>query len=89
MKLKQPTDEYLEKAERLSDDDAERLLARMRGRFARRAEDNELTTTESLALQLEYEDEGLTAWRERMVEIREKQEQKEQKEKKQKNAKKA
>jgi hypothetical protein len=88
MKLKPPTDEYLKKAGLLNDEDAERLLARMRGRFARRAEDNKLTTTEALALQLEYEDEGLTAWRERMADIREKQERKEQKEKMEKDAKK-
>jgi len=88
MKMQPPTDEYLEKAKLLNDEDAERLLARMRGRFARRTEDNKLTTTEALALQLEYEDEGLTAWRERMAEIRKKQEMKEQKEKKDKDAKK-
>jgi hypothetical protein len=61
MKLKPPSDDYLEKASLLSAEEAERLRARMRGRFARRAEDNKLTTTEALALQLEYEDEGLTA----------------------------
>jgi hypothetical protein len=85
MKLKPPTDDYLEKASLLSDEEAERLRARMRGRFARRAEDNKLTAIEALALQLEYEDEGLTAWRERMAEIREKQEKKEQKKDAKKN----
>jgi hypothetical protein len=88
MKLKPPSDEYMEKAKHLSDEEAERLQVRMRGKFSRRAEDNKLTPTEALALQLEYEDEELTAWREKMAEIREKQEKKEQKEKKEKDAKK-
>ena len=76
MKLKPPTEEYLEKAKLLSEDDIERLNARMRGKFARRAEDNKLSTIEALALQLEYEDEELAEWREKMAEIREKQEKK-------------
>ena len=82
MKLKPPTEEYREKAKLLSDEETERLLARMRGRFARRAEDNKLTTIDALALQLEYEDEELTEWRKRMAEMREEQEKKEAKEKK-------
>ena len=88
MKLKPPTDEYLQKATLLSDEEAEALLARMRGKFARRTEDNKLTTIEALALQLEYEDERLTAWRERIAEIREKEVEKEQKETKEKKTKK-
>jgi hypothetical protein len=70
MKLLTPTEEYLEKAKQLSDEEAERLLARMRGRFARRVEDKKLSKTEALALQLEFEDEELTEWREKMAEIR-------------------
>jgi hypothetical protein len=70
MKLKVPTEEYLEKARRLSDDESERLLARMRGRFTRRIEDKKLSPTEALALQLEYEDEELSEWRERMAELK-------------------
>ena len=67
-----PKDEYLRQAELLSNDDAERLMARMRGRFARRLEDRKLTALEALALQLELENEWLIEWRTRMAEIREK-----------------
>lgn len=70
MKLITPTDEYLEKARLLSTEDAERLQARMRGRFSRRLEDKKISATESIALQLQYEDEGLAEWRKRMAEIR-------------------
>jgi hypothetical protein len=70
MKLIAPTEEYLEKAKQLDQDEAERLSARMRGRFTRRVEDKKLSRTEALALQLQFEDEELAEWRERMVEIR-------------------
>ena len=70
MKLKTPAEEYLEKANLLSDEEAERLLARMRGKFSRRIEDKKLSRTEALALQLEYEDEELAEWRNKMAEIR-------------------
>lgn len=72
MKLITPTDEYLEKAKLLSTEDAERLQARMRGKFSRRLEDKKISATESIALQLQYEDEGLAEWRKRMTEIRSK-----------------
>ena len=65
-----PKDEYLKQAQLLTNDDAERLMARMRGRFARRLEDKKLTALEALALQLELEDEWLLEWRTRMTEIR-------------------
>ena len=70
MKLKTPADEYLEKASHLSDEEVERLLARMRGKFSRRVEDKKLSRTEALALQLKFEDEELTEWRKKMAEIR-------------------
>ena len=70
MKLLTPTEKYLKKAKQLSDEEAERLLARMRGRFTRRVEDKKLSATEALALQLEFEDEELAEWREKMAEIR-------------------
>ena len=70
MKLKTPADEYLEKASHLSDEEAERLLARMRGKFSRRVEDKKLSRTEALALQLKFEYEELTEWRKKMAEIR-------------------
>lgn len=70
MKMLTPSNEYLEKAKRMSCDDAERLMARMRGRFGRRTEDKKLSTIEALALQLEFEDEALAEWREKMLDIR-------------------
>ena len=70
MKLIAPTEEYLEKAKQLDQEEAERLSARMRGRFMRRVEDKKLSRTEALALQLQFEDEELAEWRERMAEIR-------------------
>ncbi len=45
-------------------------MSRMRGRFARRLEDELLSKNEVLALQLEYEDEELKAWRENVAKIR-------------------
>ncbi len=67
-----PKKEYLEKAKDLSKKEAERLMARMRGRFIRRLEDKQFTETEALALQLEYEDEQLRQWRKAIAEVREK-----------------
>ena len=74
MKFIEPAEEYLKKAKRLKGEEAERLLARMRGRFSRRVEDKKLSSIEALALQLQFEDEELAEWRERMAEIRAKNE---------------
>ena len=71
-KLDPPRKEYLQKAKDLSKKDAERLMSRMRGRFAFRLEDKTLTKTEALALQLEYEDEQLAEWRKNFAKVREK-----------------
>ena len=70
MKMIVPTEEYLEKARLLSNEEAERLQARMRGKFTRRFEDKKLSAIEAIALQLQFEDEELAEWRERMAEIR-------------------
>jgi len=70
MKSKMPTPEYLEKAKQLNNEEIERLLVRMRGRFARRLEDKRMSAIEAIALQLEYEDEELEEWREKMAEMR-------------------
>ena len=67
-----PKSEYLDKAKGLTKKDAERLMARMRGRFARRLEDKRFTAIEAIALQLEFEDEQLKAWRKAVAAIREK-----------------
>jgi len=70
MKLIVPTEEYLEIAKGVSKEEAERLQARMRGKFSRRLEDKRLSATEAIALQLQFEDEELAEWRERMAEMR-------------------
>ena len=64
-----PTDAYLEKAKLLTKDEAERLFARMRGRLERRLENKKLDPLAAAALQLEFEDEQIQEWRERWVEL--------------------
>ena len=64
-------EEYLERAKLLGSEDTERLMARMRGKFRHRAEDKKLSAIEALALQLEFEDEELAEWREKMAELQE------------------
>jgi len=71
-KQEKPEKEYLEKAKELSRKDAERLMARMRGRFTRRLEDKELSAIDALALQLKFEHEQLMEWRKNVAKIREK-----------------
>ena len=70
MKLKMPSQEYIEKAKLLTREDAERLLSRMRGKLMRRREDHKLIPLEAVALQLELEDKQLQEWRARYAEIR-------------------
>ena len=69
---KTPSDEYLEKAKNLSKEETERLLSRTRSKLVRRMENEEITTLEVLAIQLEIEDEDLNEWRKKMAEIRKK-----------------
>jgi hypothetical protein len=69
---KVPSEEYLEKAKLLNKEEKERLLARMRTKLQRRLEDKKLTALESVAIQLEIEDEELQEWRAKMAEIRKK-----------------
>lgn len=69
---KTPSDEYLEKAKLLSKEETERLLSRTRSKLLRRLESEKMTALEVVALQLEIEDEDLSEWREKMVEIRKK-----------------
>ncbi|MHB1174610.1 MAG: hypothetical protein ACYCZJ_05760 [Sulfuriferula sp.] len=66
---KTPDEQYLEKAKRLTKDETERLLSRMRTKLTRRLEDNKLSELEVVAIQLEIEDKELNEWRERMAEI--------------------
>ncbi len=68
---KVPSNEYLEKAKLLSREEAEQLLARMRGKIMRRLEDRNLDPLVAVALQLEKEADDLTEWRNRWAEISE------------------
>lgn len=72
MKIKTANEEYIEKAKLLTKKEAERLQSRMRDKLHRRLEDKKLNTIEAIAIQLEFEDEQLKEWRERVVEVREK-----------------
>jgi hypothetical protein len=71
-KLEPPSNEYLEKAKALSREEAERLFARMRGKFTRRLEDKKYSPVEAVALQLQFEDGQLAEWRKNLVRIRDK-----------------
>lgn len=62
---KYPSDEYLERAKSLSRDEAEKILARLRGRYSRRMEDKMISPLEAVALQLQKDDEDLAEWRAR------------------------
>jgi len=69
---KTPSDEYLEKAKLLSEEETERLLSRTRSKLLRRLENEKMTALEVVALQLEIEDEDLNEWRVKTAEIRKK-----------------
>lgn len=66
---KNPSEEYLKKAKLLTKEEAEHLLARMRGKLSRKMEDRKVDPLEAVAIQLELEDEKLQEWRERWAEI--------------------
>lgn len=72
MKVKVAHEEYLKKAEKLSETQAERVLSRMSGKLPKRLHKDKLSQVEAIAIQLELEDEMLKEWRERVAEIREK-----------------
>lgn len=72
MKIKTADEVYLEQANRLSEQEAERVLSRMSGKLPRRLEKEKLSTLEAIAIQLELEDEQLKEWCERMHTIKEK-----------------
>ncbi|PKO63700.1 MAG: hypothetical protein CVU23_09830 [Betaproteobacteria bacterium HGW-Betaproteobacteria-17] len=67
---KTPSDEYLEKARLLSEEETERLLSRARSKLIRKLESEKMTALDVVALQLEIEDEDLSEWRAKMAEIR-------------------
>jgi hypothetical protein len=70
MAKKIASEEYLEKAKKLSKVQTEQLFSRMGGKLGRRFEDQKLSAQEALAIQLEIEDENLHEWRERFAEIK-------------------
>jgi hypothetical protein len=70
--MRTPSEACLEKAKRLTREEEERLLSRMREKLKRRLEDKKLSTAEAVAIQLEIEDEELNEWREKMAEMRKK-----------------
>lgn len=72
MKIKPSNEEYLEKAAKLTHEETDRLLNRMRAKPARMLDDKKLTTIEALATQLELDDEQLAEWRKNMHAIKEK-----------------
>ena len=69
---KTPSDEYLEKAKLLSEEETERLLSRTRTKLLRRLASEKLSALEVVAIQLEIEDEDLNEWREKFAEIKKK-----------------
>lgn len=65
------SEEYLEKAKKLTKIEAERLFSRMGKKIGRRLDDSSLVALEALALQLEKEDEDLQEWRKQFAKIKE------------------
>ena len=63
---------YLKQAQLLTENEKERLLSRMAGKLPRKLEKEKLSMEEALALQLEFEDEQLQDWREKMHSLKEK-----------------
>ena len=67
-----PSDQYVEKAKLLKQEEIERLLSRTRSKLMRRLEDQKMSAVEVAAIQLEIEDEDLDEWREKWAEIKNK-----------------
>jgi hypothetical protein len=72
LKIKYASEEYTKKAKNLSQEEVERLQSRMRAKLTRREEENKLSLIEVLAIQLELDDEQLTEWREKRIEMNKK-----------------
>ena len=64
MKIKAASDEYLEKAKQLTEEETERVMSRLGKKLNRKNDKDELTFLEVIAIQLELEDEQLREWRE-------------------------
>jgi hypothetical protein len=72
MKIKSPSEGYLEKAKQLTEEETERLFSRMGSKLRKKQEKEKVNVLEALAIQLELEDEMLREWRERFAEIKQK-----------------
>ena len=72
LKIKYASEEYMEKARNLTQEEVERLQSRMRSKLTRREEEKKLSLIEVLAIQLELDDEQLTEWREKRIEMNKK-----------------
>jgi hypothetical protein len=70
MKKDSPSPNYIEQAMRLSKEDAERLLSRMRRKLTSRLEREKIDPLHAVAFQLQFEDEQLKEWRENLAELR-------------------
>lgn len=81
MKTKSYDEEYLERAQSLSDEEAELLLSRMGNKLKKRLLKDKRTQIETLSIQLQIEDEQLADWREIMAGIRQEEVKKEKKSK--------
>jgi hypothetical protein len=72
MKIRECKPAYLNKAQDLSEQEAELVLSRMRNKLFQALKKDELSTLEILGIQLEIEEEQLREWREKMTVIQEK-----------------
>ncbi|MDI1309984.1 MAG: hypothetical protein PSV17_11225 [Methylotenera sp.] len=72
MKIKYASEEYMEKAKNLSEEEVERLQSRMRTKLTRREAEKKLSLIEILAIQLQLDDEQLKEWREKRIEMNQK-----------------
>lgn len=79
MGFKEADMEYLERAQALSREDAELIFSRMRGKLVHGLDRQKLPPLHAVALQLQYEDEQLAEWRQRIAELREREKEKEEK----------
>ena len=72
MGFKEAKPEYVDKAMALSRDDVEQIFSRMRGKLTHGLDRRKIPPVQAVALQLQYEDEQLAEWRERIAELRKK-----------------
>jgi hypothetical protein len=72
MRIKKASEKYIEKVKNLTKEESEKMQSRIRRKLMRRAEDKNFSLVETLAIQLELEDEQLAEWRKNIQEIRKK-----------------